>query len=125
MDCSKDCNYYQFLYCVGLFPRFVFCFKRDIKKCNFSRLFKRSHDLLLPYFSGCKNKRIKQKTNPGSSKMKPFITLVDGLFGKQLNSITKNPISDDPRSTSPLSILQNVCDLFIFSEHIVHVFMAS
>ena len=57
--------------------------------------------------------------------MKPFITLVDGLFGKQLNSITKNPISDDPRSTSPLSILKNVCDLFIFSEHIVHVFMAS
>ena len=57
--------------------------------------------------------------------MKPFITLVDGLFGKQLNSITKNPISDDPRSTSPLSILKSVCDLFIFSEHIVHVFMAS
>ena len=35
--------------------------------------------------------------------MKPFMTLVDGLFGKQLN-ITRNPISDDPRSS--LSILK-------------------
>ena len=52
------------------------------------------NDLLLPYFSGCKNKRIKQKTNPTTSKMKLFMTLVGGLFGKQLNNITKNPISD-------------------------------
>ena len=64
------------------------------------------HNLLLPYYSGCKNKRIKQKTNPAASKMKPFMTLVDTLFGKQLNNITKNPISDDPRSTSLLSILK-------------------
>ena len=64
------------------------------------------HDLLLPYFSGGKKKRIKQKTNPTASKMQSFMTLVDGLFGKQLNNITKNPILDDPRSTSPLSILK-------------------
>ena len=43
--------------------------------------------------------------NPAASKMKSFMTIVDGLFGKQLN-ITKNPISDDPRSTSLLSILR-------------------
>ena len=64
------------------------------------------HNLLLPYFSGCKNKRIKQKTNSAASKMKPFMTLVDAFFGKQLKIITKNPISDDPRSTSLLSILK-------------------
>ena len=52
------------------------------------------NDLLLPYFSGCKDKRIKQKMNPTASKMKFFITLVDGLFGGQLNNITKNPVSD-------------------------------
>ena len=45
------------------------------------------NDLLLLYFSGCKN-------NPTASKMKLFMTLVDGLFGKQLNNITKNPILD-------------------------------
>ena len=28
------------------------------------------NDLLLPYFSSCKNKRIKQKANPAASKMK-------------------------------------------------------
>ena len=49
------------------------------------------NDLLLLYFSGCKNKRIKQKPNPTASKMKLFMTLVDGLFWKQLNNITKNP----------------------------------
>ena len=38
--------------------------------------------------------------------MKYFMTLVDGLFGEQLNNITKNPISDDPRSTSLLNILK-------------------
>ena len=48
----------------------------------------------MPYFSGCKNKRIKQKTNPAASMMKLFMTLVDGLFGKQLSNITKNPITD-------------------------------
>ena len=37
--------------------------------------------------------------------MKYFMT-VDGLFGEQLNNITKNPISDDPRSTSLLNILK-------------------
>ena len=26
--------------------------------------------------------------------MKPFMTLVDGVFEKQLNNIRKNPISD-------------------------------
>ena len=51
------------------------------------------NNLLLPYFSGCKNKRIKQKTNPTASKTKVFITLVDNLFRKQWNNITKNPIS--------------------------------
>ena len=44
-------------------------FKRDIKKIwNFSRQKYngkgRMRPLLLPYFSGSKNKRIKQKTNP-------------------------------------------------------------
>ena len=34
-------------------------------------------------FSGCKNKRIKQKTNPTASKTKVFITLVHSLFRKQ------------------------------------------
>ena len=64
------------------------------------------HDLLLPYFLGCKNIIIKQKTNPAASRMKSFVTIVDGLFGKQLSNITKSPISDDPRSTSLLSILK-------------------
>ena len=63
------------------------------------------NDLLLPYFSGCKNRRIKQKTNPAASTMKVFTTLVEGLCGK-LNNITENPISDYPRSTSLLSILK-------------------
>ena len=35
-----------------------------------------------------------QKTNTTASRMKFFPTLADGLFGKQLNNITKNPISD-------------------------------
>ena len=53
------------------------------------------------------------------------MTLVDALFGKQLNNIIKKAISDDPRSTSLLTVLKKrVCDLFIFSEHIVHVFLA-
>ena len=65
-----------------------------------------SCDLLLPYYSGCKNKGIKQKTNPAASEMKSFMTLVDGLFGKELNNITKKHISDDPRSTSLLSIFK-------------------
>ena len=38
--------------------------------------------------------------------MKPFTTLVDALFGKQLNNIIKKAISDDPRSTSLLTILK-------------------
>ena len=52
------------------------------------------HPLLLPYFSGFNNKRIKQKANPVASKMKLFVTLVDDLFDKQLNNIKSNPISD-------------------------------
>ena len=92
MNYSKDCNYFRCFYCVGLFPRFIFWFKRDIKKNRIFHIdFNDFHDLLLPYFSGCKNKKIKQKTNPAASKMKPFMTLVDDLFGKQLNNITKNP----------------------------------
>ena len=54
----------------------------------------RMRPLLLPNFSGCKNNKIKQKTNPAASKMKLFVTSVDGLFGKQLNNIKKNLISD-------------------------------
>ena len=81
------------------------------------------NDLLLPYFSGCKNKKINQKTNPAASKMKVIMTLAEGLFQK-LNNITKNSISDDPRSTSLLSILKKKV-WFIFSEQIVVVFMAS
>ena len=75
---------------------------RHQKKWNFSRRF---NDLLLSYFSVCKNKRIKQKTNLAASKMKVFMILVDGLFGK-LNNVTKNHISDDPRSTSLSNILK-------------------
>ena len=52
------------------------------------------NDLMLPYFSGCKNKIAKQKTNPAAPKMKLSMTLFDSLFGKELNDITKNPISD-------------------------------
>ena len=55
--------------------------------------FKRFKRFTVALFSGCKKKRIKQKTNPKASKMKLFMILVDGLFGKQLNK-TKNPISD-------------------------------
>ena len=57
-----------------------------------------------PIFQVVRTKELNKKPNPAASKMKPFVTLVDGLFGKQLNNITKNPISDDPRSTSLLSI---------------------
>ena len=67
------------------------------KNWNFSRRkndLNNFNDLLLPYFSGCKSERIKQKMNPTSSRMKLFLVLDDGLFGKQLNNITKNPISD-------------------------------
>ena len=32
--------------------------------------------------------------NPTASKMKIFVTLIDDLFRKQLNKITKNPILD-------------------------------
>ena len=49
---------------------------------------------MLPYFSGCKKKIVKQKTNPTAPKMKLFMTLFDSLFEKELNDITKNPISD-------------------------------
>ena len=59
--------------------------------------------------------------------MKLFMTLVDGLFGKQLNNITKNPTSDAVEALDlPLYLVfyRNVCDLLISSEHIVHVFMA-
>ena len=55
--------------------------------------------------------------------MKVIMTLAEGLFQK-LNNITKNFISDDPRSTSLLSILKKKV-WFIFSEQIVVVFMAS
>ena len=48
--------------------------------------------LLHLYFLGCKNKR--KKMNPTISNMKLFLTLVDGLFKKQLNNITKYPTSD-------------------------------
>ena len=77
------------------------------KNWNFSRRkndLNNFNDLLLLYFSGCNNERIKQKTNPTASKMKLFMTLVDGLFWKQLNNITKNPRG--PRSTSLFSILK-------------------
>ena len=80
------------------------------KNWNFPRQkndFNDFNDLRLPYFSSCKNKRIKQKTNPTASKMKLFMTLVDGLFGKQLNNITKNcRCCRGPRSTSLFSILK-------------------
>ena len=62
MDYSKDCNYFKFLYRVGLFQWFVFCFKQDIKKNGIFKVdLNDFHDFLLPYFSGCKNKRIKKK----------------------------------------------------------------
>ena len=70
---------------------------RHLEKLNFLRRKNDSNsfsDLLLSSFSGCKKKRIKQKTNLTGSKMKPFMTLVDGVFEKQLNNIRKNPISD-------------------------------
>ena len=60
--------------------------------------------------------------------MKLFMTLGDGLFGKQLNNITKIPISDAAGALDlPLYLVfwRNLCDLFIFLEHIVHVSMAS
>ena len=53
------------------------------KNWNFPRQkndFNDFNDLLLPYFSSCKNKRIKQKTNPTASKMKLFMTLVDSSW---------------------------------------------
>ena len=59
--------------------------------------------------------------------MKLFMILVDGLFGKQLNNITNNPISNATAALDlPLDLVfsRNVSDLFIFSEHIVHVFIA-
>ena len=124
MNYSKDCNYFRCFYCVGLFPRFIFWFKRDIKKNWIFHIdFNDFHDLLLPYFSGCKNKKIKQKTNPAASKMKPFMTLVDDLFGKQLNNITKNPISDDPRSASLLSISKKpVWSIHLFRTYFSRVY---
>ena len=99
-----------FLYCVGLFQWFIWS-KRDIKRnLNFSRRkndLNDFNDLLLPYFSSCKDKRIKQETNSTASKMKLFMTLVNGLFGKQLNNITKNcRCCRGPRSTSLFSILK-------------------
>ena len=48
-----------------------------------------------------------------ASKMKLFMTLVDGLFRKQLNNITKNPISYDPKLPLYLVFQGNVCNLFI------------
>ena len=50
---------------------------------------------MLPLLSGYKNKRIKQKGV--ASKMKLFVTLVDGFFGKlnnKLSNVTKSPISN-------------------------------
>ena len=94
---KKSVCLFCFLYSVGLFQWFIL-FKQGIKKkLKFSRRtndLNDFNDLLLPYFSGCKNKRIKQKTNPTVSKMKLFMKLGNGLLGKQLNNITKNPISD-------------------------------
>ena len=53
MDYSKDCNYFKFLYRVGLFQWFVFCFKQDIKKNGIFKVdLNDFHDFLLPYFSG-------------------------------------------------------------------------
>ena len=69
----------------------LFGSNETLKKGIFHVDLKDFYNLLLPYFSGCTNKRMKQKTNPAASKMKPFMTSVDGLFGKQLNNITKNP----------------------------------
>ena len=83
-----------------------FLVQKHFKKWNFSRRFKLFSRFTVALFSGCKNKTKQNKTkqkNTAASKMKPFMTLVDGLFGKQLN-ITRNPISDDPRSS--LSILK-------------------
>ena len=56
--------------------------------------------------------------------MKFFVTLVDELFGKQFNNITKNPLSDVADALDLPLYLEfqgKVYDLFIFSEHIVHV----
>ena len=96
--------YFFILLC--LLQWFIFWFKRDIKKNGIFHVdLNDFNDLLLSYFSVCKNKRIKQKTNLAASKMKVFMILVDGLFGK-LNNVTKNHISDDPRSTSLSTILK-------------------
>ena len=82
MDQSKDFIFSQFSYCVGLFPQFIFWFKHDIKEKEIFHVdLNDFHNLLLPYFSGRKNKTIKHKTNPAASNMKLFMTLVDGLFG--------------------------------------------
>ena len=75
---------------------FILCwfiwFKRDIKKnWNFSRRKDDLNDLLLPYLSGCKNKRITQTMNLTASKMKLFMTLIDSLFGKQLIILQRTP----------------------------------
>ena len=107
MDQLKDCNYFQFLYHVGLFPRFIFWFKRDIKKKKFYTSIETIFTTYCcPIFQVVRTKELNKKANPTASKMKHFMTLVDGLFGKQLNNVTKNPISDDPRSISLLSILK-------------------
>ena len=94
---------YFFLILCWFIP--VIYFLVQIKNGIFHVYLNDFNDLLLPYFSGCKNKKINQKTNPAASKMKVIMTLAEGLFQK-LNNITKNSISDDPRSTSLLSILK-------------------
>ena len=98
------------------------------KNWNFSRQKNNLNDfinLLLFSFPVSKNKRIKQKTNLTVSKMKYFMTLVDGFFGKQLNNITENPISDAAGVlTLPLYLVfwRSLWDLFIISEHYSRVY---
>ena len=94
---------YFFLILCWFIP--VIYFLVQTKKGIFHVYLNDFNDLLLPYFSGCKNKKINQKTNPAASKMKVIMTLAEGLFQK-LNNITKNSISDYPRPTSLLSILK-------------------
>ena len=73
--------------------------KPDIKRnWKFSHLKNdgkgRMRSLLLPYFSDCKNRRITKKRISQHLRWSFFVALVDSLFGKQLNNITKKPISD-------------------------------
>ena len=84
--------------------------KQDIKRISNSSHWKndgkvRMCPLLMSYFSGCKNKRIKQKMNLAASQL--FVILVSGLFGMDLSYITKKTsfrCCRGVRSTSLFSI---------------------